>query len=506
MKSTLIEKEKAIEVYNDGQARVLIGHVLDVLAELPAESVNVVVTSPPYWSQRRYAGEQSVIWGDGSKCALGLEKTIESYLTHLVEVMRAVKRVLRKDGVAWVDIGDKYAGSNSGKGDYRKNKGLQKDIYNWEGPAANITRWDKWRRDKGGEEHGVSLSDEPIPAGLKPGDLCLIPQRLAIALQADGWGVRSQVIWWKPSAMPESVHGWFWAKHRIKVKAGSTTKVGNTTDQGYRSWTVFSGQGTCRTRMNNTKWADCPGCPKCQDNNGLMLRKGSWRPTEDYEPVLMLTKSKSYFADGEGVKRKLDQASIARNQYQWNSKQRTHSPEETRGNDHREVGELFNPTGANLRTVWRIVSEGSRFQHFAAFPTELPRLCILASTSEKGYCDRCGEPWARVIKPSDEYAELLGKSWTEDTDINHDLRMEIGFAAHTKNVACSADYQTLGWRATCKCLDAGVKPAVVLDPFCGTGSTLLAAKQLGCKSIGIDISSEYCKMSAGRIKQLAMLE
>ena len=204
------------------------------MTELDDNSVQMCVTSPPYWGLRKYAGLPDLIWGGDPNCghqwisqikrgisggkgnayaeklkikgvenyletpdsfnafcslcggwkgAYGLEPTPEMYVQHTIEILREIKRVLRKDGVVFWNIGDSYAGSNSDKGDYRAKKGLQKDIYDWEHPQANTGKWDKWRRGIGGEEHGVSLSGIPIPLNLKPKDLCLIPFRVAIAAQ-----------------------------------------------------------------------------------------------------------------------------------------------------------------------------------------------------------------------------------------------------------------------------------------------------------------------------------
>lgn len=224
------------------------------MKELVDSSVQCVVTSPPYWGLRKYSGLPDLIWGGNEKCEhdfnidtpprrnrgnldivdpnseqatnfasaydvtsmktcslcgawkgqYGLEPTPEMYIEHTLVFLWEIRRVLRKDGVVFWNIGDSYAGSNSGKGDYRKKKGLQKDIYDWEHPQAQTSKWDKWRRGLGGEESGVSLSGIPIGT-LKPKDLCLIPFRVAIAAQEAGWWVRSVIIWSKPNPMPESV-------------------------------------------------------------------------------------------------------------------------------------------------------------------------------------------------------------------------------------------------------------------------------------------------------------
>jgi DNA modification methylase len=155
--------------YTDSLISLYHGEVREVLRQLPEESVHCVVTSPPYWSLRDY----------GVEGQLGLEATPEEYLANMVDVFREVRRVLRKDGVLWLNIGDSYAGSTNSGGNTP--------------------------RCGGGTPYRIEGLSAKIPTGLKPKDLCLIPARLALALQADGWWVRSDIIWAKPNPMPESV-------------------------------------------------------------------------------------------------------------------------------------------------------------------------------------------------------------------------------------------------------------------------------------------------------------
>lgn len=152
---------------------ILQGDALTVLRTLPDESVQCCVTSPPYWGLRDY----------GTEGQLGLEATPEEYVANMVEVFREVRRVLRSDGTLWLNLGDSYAGS--GKGAWSV-VGPQKEVYvpDPKGPAAAIPK---------------------VPPGLKPKDLVGIPWRVAFALQADGWYLRSDIIWAKPNPMPESV-------------------------------------------------------------------------------------------------------------------------------------------------------------------------------------------------------------------------------------------------------------------------------------------------------------
>jgi DNA modification methylase len=149
---------------------ILTGDAREVLGTLADESVHCVVTSPPYWGLRDY--------GVGGQ--LGLEPTPELYVEHMVDVFREVRRVLRRDGTLWLNMGDCYANVSAGAG----GKGKQ------------------WT-NKGTTDDGIRSFRKDI-TGLKPKDLVGVPWRLAFALQADGWWLRSDIVWAKPNPMPES--------------------------------------------------------------------------------------------------------------------------------------------------------------------------------------------------------------------------------------------------------------------------------------------------------------
>jgi len=150
----------------------------EVLRTLPDESVQCVVTSPPYWGLRDY----------GVDGQLGLERTPDEYVAAMVDVFREVRRVLRRDGTLWLNLGDSYAGSWSGNS-MRPDGGTQRPG----GPGFQPL------------DERVPARGGYVPSGLKPKDLVGIPWRVAFALQADGWYLRSDIIWAKPNPMPESV-------------------------------------------------------------------------------------------------------------------------------------------------------------------------------------------------------------------------------------------------------------------------------------------------------------
>jgi DNA modification methylase len=198
-----------------------LGDSLEIAKTLPSGSVQTIVTSPPYWNLRDYGtarwdggdadcdhksptqtrgniphtkqatnnhGEGGATWTVCGKCGatridaqLGLERTPEEYVCHLVELFRELRRVLRDDGTLWLNLGDSYA--REGSDNYKA------------GPGALVPN----------TRNGITRRMSRPPMGLKHKDLCGIPWRVAFALQADGWYLRSDIIWHKPNPMPESV-------------------------------------------------------------------------------------------------------------------------------------------------------------------------------------------------------------------------------------------------------------------------------------------------------------
>jgi len=163
MKLKKVKKAPQLDV---ADSTIFEGDSLNVLARLKQNTVQCVITSPPYWGLRDY----------GYDGQIGLEETLPQFINRLVAVFAEVKRVLRDDGVLWLNIGDGYTSGNRG---YRAP-------------------------DKKNPARAMTVRPD-TPEGLKPKDLMGIPWRLALALQDDGWYLRSDIVWNKPNAMPESV-------------------------------------------------------------------------------------------------------------------------------------------------------------------------------------------------------------------------------------------------------------------------------------------------------------
>ncbi len=167
----LFKKTKVFQVENPEKfyiagSSIFEGDALNVLSRLPSDIAQCVITSPPYWGLRDYGVEGQI----------GLEETLAQYINRLVSIFAEVKRILKPEGTLWLNIGDGYTSGNRG----------------WRAP------------DKKNQARAMSVRPE-TPEGLKPKDLLGIPWHLAFALQNDGWFLRTDIIWHKPNAMPESV-------------------------------------------------------------------------------------------------------------------------------------------------------------------------------------------------------------------------------------------------------------------------------------------------------------
>ena len=253
---------------------IIEGDCIEKLKELPEKSINTCVTSPPYYALRNYQMDGQV----------GVEESPDDYVQKIVQVFREVRRVLKDDGTIWINLGDSYAGS---------------------GGAGN--QFDQI-------ENGLSpykQTGSPKDIGLKPKDLIGIPWRVAFALQADGWYLRSDIIWHKPNPMPESVKD---------------------------------------------------------------------RPTKSHEYIFLMSKNRTYYYDQESIKTPVKQENIKgttthkRSTKDWG--------DGTGVKTHNGFDKSYDM--ANKRDVWTVPTDKFEGQHFATFPKELIKPCILAGCPEGG--------------------------------------------------------------------------------------------------------------------------
>lgn len=335
---------------------ILVGDALTVLRTMPDESVHCCVTSPPYWGLRDYgtgkweggdpacdhkqnhgiqgaAGQhadrtftgEAIYREQCGKCGairvdqqLGLEPTFQEFIAKMTIVFREIRRVLRSDGTAWVNMGDSYS-SHAGQ---RKES------------------------DKAGIKQQSNTASVGAPSrcaeGLKPKDLCMIPHRLAIALQDDGWYVRMDIVWAKPNPMPESV-----------------------TDRPTKS------------------------------HEYLFLLAKSERYYYDAEAI------KEEAQGWKGSKFDIGKTGV----HQLNRAQSTSARIHGNLPGRDDGGRACNGPGQdtrNKRSVWTIPTQPYPEAHFATFPEALVEPCVKAGSSEYGCCPTCGSPYLRDTETSYE--------------------------------------------------------------------------------------------------------
>ena len=508
---------------------------------LPDASVHCAVTSPPYWGLRDY----------GLSAGIGLEPTLGEWVQNIVAVMREVRRVLRDDGTVWLNLGDAYAGSGKGRiadGTHSPSHG------------------DKQGTNTGAVNGVLPKAFEGLPAKQLMGQ----PWRVAFALQDDGWILRSAIVWHKPNPMPESV---------TDRPTSSYEMIFLLTKSGIpQFWTHrdLPGQRTAptpdyrwRDALTGIEFTDEPDaytkdmipCPDC-GGEGSITREAGQVSMFGGVPAMVkecakckgkgeikrwkrsnLWQGHDYFYDAEAIRQPHATGTIERF-----GKNPASSPQVKYGTEGIERNNVSfkesMPTGligsANARNVWTIPTQGRPDAHFATFPDELPRRCILAGTSEHGVCSECGAPWARVVESehrpnqSDNNGKHDGTLYrTVEGGVSNDARKRrtLGWQP---TCGCNAECkihkprnpqgkaltsprqdgnswnenegrgfipkpkETMGWQPTCSCA-ATIVPATVLDPFVGSGTTVAVAQALGRRGVGLDLNSEYLKIAANRI-------
>lgn len=558
------------------------GDCRDTMRDLIAKGVkvNCIVTSPPYWGLRDYGIPPSV-WGGDPKCqhdwnpetvdteigkgnwtqavngrgevqgevaafrepirasvkrgfcrhcsawlgCLGLEPDFKMFITHMVEVFDLARELLTDDGVAWVNMGDSYSGSWGNYGGKNRGNGEQREIIN--GSKVHQPSYD------GLESWKPPTADQ---TGLKPKDLCLIPDRLGIALQDSGWWVRSKLPWIKRNGMPES-----------------------TTDRPAQS-VEYVFMLTKRARYFY---------------DGAAVKVKSSPATNERKPM----QKPSGWDDSVG-----DGGHGASHKHGREGARPRKLPEEGSGvknNDSMDADTAVMPSARNFRVTdlffqsWQglwsdeegeqlaliVNTSGFKGAHFATFPPKLIEPLILASTSAHGHCPKCGTGWKRITtkgKPDlahqqacggnvdgeyhgeavKEYAgtgaqdasevkarilegmrETVTTGWmpgcecTEDdrqaaeTATKFEGKTTAGRLAKLRQAArakggeyAQAQAVTTGWEKCCECALEPV-PAIVFDPFFGSGTTGQASQALGRNWLGCDMNPNYKALQDERTRQ-----
>ena len=476
---------------------ILRGDSLSVLKTLPDESVQCIMTSPPYWALRKYDIPDIVFDGDADcehewgapitrsvtpqtnlaaladvhaprlnprnaigqdyaytssssfcQCGawrgqLGQEPTPELFIRHLVEIFREARRVLRPDGTCWLNMGDCYAADRSGTHMPAETiaggvGGLGQDLGPYRGRGVD----------------GVSRRD-CTRYGLKHKDLVGIPWMLAFALRADGWYLRAEIIWAKGLSFCPSYAG------------------------------------------------------------SVMPESVTDRPTRSHEQVFLLTKAERYYYDHEAVKEQGVYPAGTRAAKGSGTREgnRRGSPKQDGTGNRRTAGfneRYFAPDEdgyatydgtRNLRTVWAIGVEPFSEAHFATYPPDLVYPCLRAGTSAKGACAACGAPWKRIVEYEPLPDDIKAQFEAARSQTAEDHGRDDGFTTRRPNYVRKRTGER--WEPTCACGVTETVPCTVLDPFAGSGTTGVVAELLRLEFIGIDLG--YHEMSEQRIGDIAPL-
>ena len=478
-----------------GDATIHTGDVLEVLRTMPDESVHTVVTSPPYWGLRDYGIPPTVWDGDpecvhdwdeigrkgggshtgidglfgrgersqeqhqsvtrasvGAFCRLcgawrgcyGLEPTPELYVQHSVQIFREVRRVLRKDGTLWLNLGSSYASGD-------------RSIY---------------RSGVSDNKGHLIQNDMPRPAnppGFKPKDMIPIPWMVAMALQSDGWYLRSACPWIKRNPIPECVTDrpsnaieymfllskskrYFWDAEAIKSTASKATNL-------RISQNLAEQIGSFRANGGNK-------------TNGPMKAVMAGTTRKIAEPGSGIASNRSFEATLSMPVNKRNRRNSDWFMESWQ-------------------GLLCDEDGDPLAFI--VNPKGYKEAHFATFPGRLVQPCILAGCPEHA-CPKCGAPWVKEVE-----REFITSSDKRNGDGKKGMVESNGWGDFPRG---NTSTTVKGEHATCTC---GMAPigGTVLDPFGGSGTTAEVALEYGRRAIIIELKPEYVELAKKRLKHVA---
>lgn len=424
---------------------ILIGDVRDRLRDLPDDSVDCCITSPPYWGLRDYSVEGQI----------GLEPTLAEHLAVMVEIFEEVRRILKPTGSCWLNYGDCYATTPNGRsaadtkvaGD--DDRTFRDKPFSTVGPIFAPLSPER-QKSRGAANGGFTDYERnalpnpgSIHAGgyLKPKDLCMLPNRLAIALQDAGWWVRSEIIWGKPNAMPDSS-----GKYRPSTaheKIFLLTKSGDAD--------VWVARDTGELSFGPDLTEQCPLVTKPKETGPRWTKLGSY-----YEAgaVKLPVSGNSNPRCAKGVKAPDS----------WDTGEGAH------GNFHREGREKGRVLGGGPKTV-----------AVGTFKTKQNE------SMHAALVDQVDERLLRNFETADALAELV------PPDV---MAWEIAIAGFS-----GAHFATFPPALVVPCVLAGCpKRGTVLDPFGGAGTTGLVADRLGRDAVLIELNHEYAALARDRLR------
>jgi len=480
---------------------------LSVMKEMPDECIDMVITSPPYWGLRDYGfdmifggdpdcehewdrqikkwhsdigkGPKKEIFDDSFqvkgtrndsclKCGawkgqLGLEPTPEMYIEHLTEIFNEIKRILKKEGTSWLNMGDTYSTHTS-----KRSGQFGKDI----------------------KEGFDDIYSRKRILPLQEKCLCMIPERLSWSLIQDGWILRNKIIWHKKNHMPSSTKDRFTNTWEYVFLFSKSNNPVYWTNEKTLKLIIKQPPGIKGEESEDWKWGKCPNCEghgktikentKCFRCNGSGKIKINFWTAHDYYfdldairepytkplnrwggPILDIPKKTKWKSDDEKAK------------WAMSVRERQSRP---------------NPAGKNPGDIWIINTQPFPDAHFAVFPEKLCEKPIKVGCPEE-ICKKCGKARERIFetinpRPNIGIRNVGGRKDGYTTKLGSNPyaeKREIGLT-------------------NCNC-NAGFEGGIVLDPFCGVGTALYVAKQLRRRFIGIDIKKEYCELAEKRLAQ-----
>lgn len=424
---------------------ILQGNALEVLSGLPDAHFHCCVTSPPYWGLRDYKSPPTV-WGGDVEC------------THEWGTVAGSARVGR-------DFDPFKQGESPVSRNYKAGQG------------AFCQKCGAWLGCLGLEPSHLLFIEH----------LVLIFREVWRVLRPDG------TLWVN---MGDS----FAANRSYQVTDSKHIDVGNS--MGSRV-------------PEGLKPKDLCGIPwrlafALQDDGWYLRRDIVWakpnsmpesvadRPSTAHEYIFLLSKAPRYFYDGEAVKEPSVSESASGNGFKRPQRlTMLNADGSARGSDERwdNVG-----GSRNRRSVWEIATHPYADAHFATFPEELPETCILAGTSAKGCCSVCGAPWRRMLDKSGNAKHEDGETASAyESGKTANRLAKLRQAARARGEEYSSAALTIGWEPGCSCEGAEVVPCRVLEPFCGSGTTLAVGYRLGRSGVGIELNPQYITLAQRRI-------
>jgi DNA modification methylase len=567
--------------------KIIIGDVRYMLKEIPDESIHCVVTSPPFFGLRDYGtakwdgGEPGCAHvernarNDGSHadmgaklfrgtCPLcgarrvdsqiGLEPTPDAYVAELVGVFREVRRVLRKDGTCWLNLGSSYASGGRNANQSRPlahvpaygSDGITLDdlcepdsAYSGQRDARPDGSPNRHDRNSGNDRPLEQRASQPLPIGHDTEH----PDSVEAFPPVSPLDVPHSNIVSSPDCVPDAVGRRATASelpsmsptyadvaprfaHSSACTDGTATRSGPSVDRK-------SGKASSDSACGNPNCSGCGICwaylaipflrikPKDEINIphlvALALQADGWylrqticwskpnpmpesvtdRCTKAHEYIFLLTKAERYYFDQDAIREEHKPESIERASRPWNGDGQRGYPGQAQLRDRGEALNTCHANGRNKRSVWTVATQPYSEAHFATFPPALIEPCILAGCPAKA-CAKCGAPWVREVERETTFQGGSGKAGRTAEDANASGKWAGKQYGTNIKLGPVVSTTTLGFSPSCSC-DAGTVPGTVLDCFGGAGTTGLVADRLQRNAILVELNPQYAAMARRRI-------